>query len=1296
MSKLQNFLSILRAKWEDLLNIEAAITEPGFIGPVPYLLFLRWLILLGIFLRFMLHRNEYSGGQWILILSLIGVTGLLAFTATYLTAHTTLRRSKRIRSLLVAADILLISFFYYLTRTVQSDFFLFYFLPIFIATEYLSGRAMLVVPVTITGAFAGVICLLFLKFPEPDSTLLDLFLRVFLPREVFFLSVAFLSLYLRQLERIQREKVSQREREIQTLLEFKADVDQLFDLGQILGLTIRKAVSILRCEGGHISLINYETNQLELRAHAPEDYFAKEPMLTVDDDIAKQVVNQRKSLRLEGVQSDPALRTAFQPDICAVLYVPIIAHNTVLGTLCVGARKKKHFGNDEERLLSALSGQAASAIERARLLTSLSRISGAPASSLALDLTLDSILQELTETLGFEFATVSLVDEYRRTIEMVRGKNVPAGWIKRSRYSLDQTDILTDVVSTGKTEVIQGWDNRFNREIYDRFGHEHFTRIFAPLRANGKIVGTIEAGCRSEKRADIISPEKIQAVEQLGRGRGQEIARTRPFVLLEMIADQAIKIIGADSASIHVYYFGELLLEASAGRADKDFLRKFPPRKEGIGRKAMRTGEYRVIDDPEVLAAANEKLYDKGVRAIAAFPLDAGACVRGVLYVHFWREHEFSQAELELEEAFAQQMVSAIQTNLLLKSMSEATERAWTLSGFQNVIHSLASTLDLTQVLDDIAQNLLVMLDADNVTLYQFFEVEQRFGVPPVMRGKFRDQSSMVTQIAPDAVVWKVVRGGRSRFITNALNEPMLSTTSKDNFNGPRFVEREGIRSCAAVVLRTEETDEIAGLMFVNYCTPRSFGVEDQKTINALASSAAIAIKTARLHDRVSQDLQRRDKELDALRAVDQAIVAGPRVPELQQVLKFILDKGVEIIGAPLGEIFWYNRWENVLESRVERDVPEGCRTIRQNIGEGIVGLAARRKESVLAHDVTTEEWAGVCKDAIPGTRSELAVPLVDESGLLGVLNLKHPEVGAFSEDDQALMETLALQAIIAIHSVELNRKLERQVKCLRSLSIIATRIQDARYELDTVLRLLLTGVTAGEGLGFSRAMLFLTDDTGTRLQGKMAIGEQTREGAEATWERLDEDADSLRARGEDVLTSLLDQAEEFSIAVREGRERDWPLSTAVQSISIPIEESGGALSVCMLEGKSIIVKDAQPDPFRKIIEQISQPDDTGRAFACAPLVGKEGVIGTLVADNRFLLGEREIEEEKISSLEAFAGVTAMSIENARLQERLTEERRQATWEEFTVRVAHTMSTRVGAIEGWIKVLYSRLILTVR
>lgn len=71
-----------------------------------------------------------------------------------------------------------------------------------------------------------------------------------------------------------------------------------------------------------------------------------------------------------------------------------------------------------------------------------------------------------------------------------------------------------------------------------------------------------------------------------------------------------------------------------------------------------------------------------------------------------------------------------------------------------------------------------------------------------------------------------------------------------------RFVEREKIRPYAAIVLSAgARGDEPVGLMFVNHRSPNNFSVEDKRVFATLASSAAIAIHAARLHEEGQKSL---------------------------------------------------------------------------------------------------------------------------------------------------------------------------------------------------------------------------------------------------------------------------------------------------------------------------------------------------------------------------------------------------------------------------------------------------------
>jgi len=67
-------------------------------------------------------------------------------------------------------------------------------------------------------------------------------------------------------------------------------------------------------------------------------------------------------------------------------------------------------------------------------------------------------------------------------------------WIQASRYPLDHPDILAEIYRTGHTEIIGEWDTRFNREVWEKYGHERFLRIFMPIKMRERVIGVVEMG----------------------------------------------------------------------------------------------------------------------------------------------------------------------------------------------------------------------------------------------------------------------------------------------------------------------------------------------------------------------------------------------------------------------------------------------------------------------------------------------------------------------------------------------------------------------------------------------------------------------------------------------------------------------------------------------------------------------------------------------------------------------------------------------------------------------------------
>jgi signal transduction histidine kinase len=930
----------------------------------------------------------------------------------------------------------------------------------------------------------------------------------------------------------------------------------------------------------------------------------------------------------------------------------------------------------------------------ARLVAAFREISAATVGALELDRELNSILEEITDRLRFEFAAIALVDEYRGVIETVRGKNVPLGWREVFKCRLDSEYILANVVRSGKTQVVREWDPRLDREIYERFGFARAVRVFTPILAETKVVGIIWAGCPIDHADDIVTPQTIEAVTQLGISHGQAVANSRPHVLLEVIARHAIGIIEADSASIHIYQNHEKLLEATAGNATSAFLHKYPPTQTGIGIQAMRSGEPAWIDDADKLKETHPGLYQEGVRAFAAFPLAFGTDVRGVVYVHFWKQHQITLFERELEAAFTLQMEVAIKNSLLMKDVAEYAEKAWMVSGLQKIIQSLASQSNLPKVVDEVARSVLYMLGADCVTLYPYFEKEKRFQFPPVMAGTFSSPQLMHTQIEPGDAVWKLVETGASLFVADTQTDGFLSGPRTDNLDQPRFVDREKIRSLAVLTLKAGELNETVGLMFVNYRRPREFPKEDKRVIITLGSSAAIAIQSVRLHDQIQRELRRRNREVDALREVDRIISSDP-VPNLHKVLDLILHRAADIIGATAGSVWTLNQTREELQLDVSWPNTNKHRVCCR-LGEGIVGQAAKERRAILLPSLWEHAHHRTHISSNPGPASELAVPLQDAQGLIGIIYIQLNAGGIFTEEDQALLETFAVLAVTAVHIVDEYRQLNEQIRSLRSLGIIQARIQDASHDLDTLLQMFATGITVKQGLGFSRAMVFLTDDDETKLIGAAAVGALTLDEAQDTWRNLDVHADALKDKGEgeiDILLGLLKQAEQHAMQVKEGKAHYHPLCQAVKQVSTLLATQKGAIGKCLADGKARIMQDSETDPFRDILVEMSGTGEEERAFACAPLIGKQRKrLGVVVVDNRFLPAEREIDKAKLHSLEAFAGLAAMSIENLRLRDAYRDqadnsEKKAQMFRDVLAETAHEFRSPLQNILGQIPVL---------
>ena len=224
-----------------------------------------------------------------------------------------------------------------------------------------------------------------------------------------------------------------------------------------------------------------------------------------------------------------------------------------------------------------------------------------------------------------------------------------------------------------------------------------------------------------------------------------------------------------------------------------------------------------------------------------------------------------------------------------------------------------------------------------------------------------------------------------------------------------------GTRSELAVPMLAR--DELVGILNVESSTPDNFDENDERLLKALADLAVVALQQANAYEQE----KRLAEEQQVLNEISKEIIGQLA---LSDVFKLILEKALLLTSSTTGTLELFDPKRNELEMVAERGVVEGRKGERLGLDEGVVGKVATTRRP-LNVDPSQPPWNEIYLDYIPGTRSELAVPMLARDMLRGVLNIESPVPEKFTEKDERLLQALADLAVIALQNAERYEKEE-------------------------------------------------------------------------------------------------------------------------------------------------------------------------------------------------------------------------------------------------------------------------------
>jgi sigma-B regulation protein RsbU (phosphoserine phosphatase) len=243
-----------------------------------------------------------------------------------------------------------------------------------------------------------------------------------------------------------------------------------------------------------------------------------------------------------------------------------------------------------------------------------------------------------------------------------------------------------------------------------------------------------------------------------------------------------------------------------------------------------------------------------------------------------------------------------------------------------------------------------------------------------------------------------------------AQREPILVGDVRTD---PRYLNTvDAVRTELAVPMTAR--GKLVGVIDLQSTRVKAYSEYDRALLRLIAARVAIAIDNARLYYRV----ERQNRTLKTLANISREFSS---ILDLNALLEKIINTMRDLIDYDAFSILLVD-----LEAKALRHLFSVRYDKRVNIdnvplGKGLTGAAAESREVVRVHD-TAKDPRYIASH--PDIRSEIAVPLIVQDRVVGVMDLESERVGYFTEDHVRTLTLLAPQVASSVENARLYKQL--------------------------------------------------------------------------------------------------------------------------------------------------------------------------------------------------------------------------------------------------------------------------------
>jgi GAF domain-containing protein/CheY-like chemotaxis protein len=202
----------------------------------------------------------------------------------------------------------------------------------------------------------------------------------------------------------------------------------------------------------------------------------------------------------------------------------------------------------------------------------------------------------------------------------------------------------------------------------------------------------------------------------------------------------------------------------------------------------------------------------------------------------------------------------------------------------------------------------------------------------------------------------------------------------------------------------------------------------------------------------------------------------------LERLTQLALETVRQTLGADRVSLMLLDEERQELSISAALGLPdEVVTTTRVQVGQGLAGLAAQRREPILLPEQAENDFSIQALLPRSDTGSTICMPLMLKDRVLGVLNASRPlGVAPFRQDDVDLLSILGGQVAVAIENARLYQETARRLKETETLGAVTASLTRS-LDLDQVLRSIVVSATRLVPASIS-GVIHLVDEAARKL----------------------------------------------------------------------------------------------------------------------------------------------------------------------------------------------------------------------